>query len=43
MTSAGWLVIATCGMTTRLIWPGVLSSMVNDPLKAPPSDDDRRN
>ena len=35
MTSCGWLVIATWGMATNLIWPGVLSSMLTELLSDP--------
>src|SRR5580658_6310890 len=33
----GWLVMTTCGITTRLICPGVLSLMDTEPLTVPPT------
>ena len=32
---AGWVVMTTCGMTTRLICPGVLSLIEYEPLINP--------
>ena len=37
MRSCGWLVIATWGTATNLIWPGVLSSMLTELSSEPPT------